>query len=132
MRRRDLEEPNRPRVQPRGSPAFDILELDQPLASRSRLLEAFARGYSCFVLVFPGQTPVSSAYALAPARSTSALNAPDTAPWIAAAATTSRHVWSPSFALGALSSSATARQRRLKRAPARTPPAMLASRPNGL
>src|SRR6187401_3490423 len=96
----------------------------EPVAA-ARWVLGRGRLYAYLVFVLPGQTPVSRSKPVAPARSISALTAPNTAPWMIAAVTTSRHVLSWSLALGALRSSATVRQTRLNRAPARTPPSTL-------
>src|SRR5690348_13374381 len=76
--------------------------------------------------------PVTRAKPVAPARSITAFTLPKTAPWAAAATTTSRQLLCLSVAEGESSSWATARQRRLNSAPATIPPSTLNTRPKGL
>jgi hypothetical protein len=82
--------------------------------------------------VFPGQVPVIRSNPVAPDRSTAARTPPKTAPWIAAAETTSVQPRCLSVASGVFSSSATRLQIRLKIAPAISPARAPATRPNGL
>ena len=84
--------------------------------------EAADAAYACFVSVSPGQVPVTRSNPVAPARSISAFTQPKTAPWIAAAAITSRQVRSWSFAAGASLSRASSRQSLLEETPGEDSP----------